>query len=162
MTPGLLARSLTSISRVRSPNPRRTVIHLSGRVGRVHRRRSILERRPAPTGTVTVWEALCSGATIDQIAAPLPDEFHGWVADVAARLHAEVDALDTRIAGTFAEIMGGLPAGFSRKDFALIAARHELRGYLFARLDGKDYRDALWQRVKPSADETPHGMFGQD
>lgn len=45
---------------------------------------------------------------------------------------------------------------------ALIAARHELRGYLFAHLDGKDYRDAMWQQVEPSADETPHGLFGQD
>jgi RNA ligase len=45
---------------------------------------------------------------------------------------------------------------------ALIAARHQLRGYLFAHLDGKDYTGALWQDVKPSADETPHGLFGED
>jgi hypothetical protein len=39
-------------------------------------------------------------------------------------------------------------------DIQIIA---ELRGLLFAHLDGKDYRPALWQQVKPDAGETPHG-----
>jgi len=110
----------------------------------------------------TVWEALVAGVTVEQIAEPLPDEFHGWVKDVSARLHFSVAAFEARVRDTFDAIVSGLPEGFSRKDFALIAAKHELRGYLFAHLDGKDYKDALWQEVKPSADETPHGLFGQD
>jgi RNA ligase len=110
----------------------------------------------------TIWEALVAGATVEQIAEPLPDEFHGWVNEVSARLHASVSAMQARVRDTFESIVSGLPEGFSRKDFALIAAKHDLRGYLFAHLDGKDYKDALWQEVKPSADETPHGLFGQD
>jgi hypothetical protein len=110
----------------------------------------------------TIWEALCAGATVEQIAEPLPDEFHGWVKKVSARLNDAVAALKTAVLDTYETILTGLPEGFSRKDFALTAARHELRGYLFAHLDGKDYTDALWQQVKPSADETPHGLFGQD
>ncbi len=51
----------------------------------------------------------------------------------------------------------GLPAGWSRKDFALVAARHPLRGYLFLRLDGRDCRPGLWQQVRPAADWTPGG-----
>ncbi|HZM75626.1 MAG TPA: hypothetical protein VFC19_07855 [Candidatus Limnocylindrales bacterium] len=110
----------------------------------------------------TIWEALGAGATVEQIAEPLPDEFHGWVKEVSARLRSEVEAIEAAVTDTFQAIVSGLPEGHSRKDFALIAAKHELRGYLFAHLDGKDYRDAMWQQVKPSADETPHGLFGQD
>jgi putative RNA ligase len=110
----------------------------------------------------TVWEALASGATVEQVAAPLPDEFHGWVRQIAARLHTGIADLEHEIEATFQEIIGNLEDGWSRKDFALVAARHALRGYLFARLDGKPYREALWQHVKPPADETPHGLFGQD
>ena len=110
----------------------------------------------------TIWEALCSGITVEQIAEPLPDEFHGWVKGISERLHTEVEAIETEVRNVFESIVSGLPEGHSRKDFALIAAKHELRGYLFAHLDGKDYRDAIWQQVKPSAEETPHGLFGQD
>lgn len=110
----------------------------------------------------TVWEALCAGATVEQIAAPLPDEFHGWVSEICTRLHTEVDTLQAEIIKTFEEIVSGLPDAYSRKDFALVAARSPLRGYLFAHLDGKPYRDALWHSVKPAGDETPHSLLGQD
>jgi RNA ligase len=32
-----------------------------------------------------------------------------------------------------------------------------VRGSLFLRLDGKDYRPALWQRARPAGDRTMHG-----
>jgi putative RNA ligase len=110
----------------------------------------------------TIWEALGAGATVEQIAEPLPDEFHGWIKEVATRLRSEVEAIEAQVREAFETIVSGLPEGYSRKDFALIAAKHGLRGYLFAHLDGKDYREAMWQDVKPSGDETPHGLFGQD
>lgn len=101
--------------------------------------------------TRTIWEALVAGDTVAQICEPLPDEFHGWARAVAADLHAEVESGLAEVERVYQEIVARLPEGFSRKDFALVAARHELRGYLFARLDGKDIRPALWQAVKPEA-----------
>ncbi|MBV1848866.1 RNA ligase [Catellatospora tritici] len=109
-----------------------------------------------------IWEALGAGATVAQIAEPLPDEFHGWITSVADRLRTEMRTRSARIEQTYEQIRAGLPEGWTRKDFALVAGRHELRGYLFARLDGKDYRPALWQEVRPEANETPHGRTFDD
>jgi RNA ligase len=109
-----------------------------------------------------VWEALGAGSTVEEIAAPLPDEFHEWVRAIAARLHSEAAAIASDVVTAFAEIVRNLPEGWSRKDFALVAARREDRGYLFAHLDGKPYRTAIWEQVKPSADETPSGLKQED
>jgi RNA ligase len=107
-----------------------------------------------------VWEALIGGATVEQIASPLPDEFHGWVRDLSARLHAEVEVLAGEVEARFDKLVAefGLPVPgdrAGRKDFATAISRDPLRGYLFARLDGKPYRAALWRQVQPAADEQP-------
>ena len=110
----------------------------------------------------TVWEAIVAGDTVAQICEPLPDEFQPWARAVAERLAAEVDAAAAEVERAFAQILADLPDGHTRKDFALVAARHPLRGLLFARLDGKDFRPALWQQAKPEAGETPHGRSFDD
>ncbi|NUT31699.1 MAG: 2'-5' RNA ligase [Hamadaea sp.] len=110
----------------------------------------------------TVWEALVAGSTVAEICAPLPDEFHTWTEDVAADLAAQVEAGLAQVEEVFTQIVAELPAGHTRKDFALVAARHELRGLLFARLDGKDLRPSLWQSVKPEPGLTPHGRTFDD
>jgi RNA ligase len=96
-----------------------------------------------------VWEAVVSG-TLDELLEPLPDEFHAWATNIAAGLRAEVDVLAAGVESVYAEVVAGLPAGWTRKDFALAVARHPTRGCLFLRLDGKDYSSYLWQRVRPS------------
>jgi RNA ligase len=147
------------------PNREGLVIHVRSTGDRVkikYEEYVYLRRLITGLSARTIWEALGTGATVEQIAEPLPDEFHLWVKEVSARLRSSASALETAVRDTFESIVSGLPEGFSRKDFALVAARHELRGYLFAHLDGKDYADAVWQEVKPSADETPHGLFGED
>lgn len=109
-----------------------------------------------------VWEALITGSTVAEICEPLPDEFHTWTRGVADRLAAEVETAIEEVERVFTEIVASLPEGHTRKEFALMAAQHELRGLLFARLDGKDLRPALWQSVKPEAGETPHGRSSDD
>jgi RNA ligase len=103
----------------------------------------------------TIWEALVAGETIARICEPLPDEFHDWARAVANELHARVESGVTEVERVFQAIVAGLGPQHSRKDFALVAAKHDLRGYLFARLDGKDLRPALWQQYKPEAGQTP-------
>ncbi|MEV4411094.1 RNA ligase [Catellatospora sp. NPDC049609] len=109
-----------------------------------------------------VWAALGEGATVAEIAEPLPDEFHPWVTDLATRLTTALAELEKRVAAAHDQILAGLPEGWSRKDYAMVAGRHELRGYLFAHLDGKPYRRQLWEAVKPDGDETPHGRTFDD
>src|SRR2546430_2518525 len=102
----------------------------------------------------TVWERIDE---LDALVESLPDEFHGWVKAVAAELHAEVDEQLAAIEDAYLSIVDGLPEDWSRKDFALVAGRHPLRAGLFMRLDGKDCRTALWQRIRPAGDWTPSG-----
>lgn len=106
----------------------------------------------------TVWEAVVAGQTVAEICEPLPDEFHPWVAGVIAGLSAEVERLSAGVETAYAGILAGLPEGWVRRDFALLAAPHPERGALFLRLDGRDYRPGLWQRVRPDADQTPTGL----
>jgi RNA ligase len=109
-----------------------------------------------------VWEALGAGSAVVEIAAPLPDEFHDWVRLVADRMTAEAAAIRASVAEAYQMVIESLAEGWTRKDFAMIAARHPLRGFLFAHLDGKSYHDAIWELVKPPADETPHGLGKED
>lgn len=95
----------------------------------------------------TVWERLDD---LDALLDSLPDEFHPWVRGVAAELLAEVDERLAAVEEAYLSIVDGLPEGWSRKDFALVAGRHPLRGPLFLRLDGKDCRPTLIAQVRPS------------
>jgi RNA ligase len=103
----------------------------------------------------TVWEILATGGTLDVLLEPLPDEFHVWARGIAAELTAEVEARAAEVEAAYTALVGGLPAGWGRKEFALAAVRSSHRGELFQRLDGHDYRPGLWQRVRPSADRPP-------
>jgi len=77
---------------------------------------------------------------LEALTQPLPDEFHAWVRGVAADLTSAVEAQAAEVEAAFDEIVAALPDGWGRKEFAARAVRHPLRGALFLRLDGKDYR----------------------
>lgn len=106
----------------------------------------------------TVWEHLCAQKPIAELLEPLPDEFHGWVGDVAARLTATVETQAAEIERAYSTIVTGLPVGFTRKDFALHAVKHPFKWALFARLDGRDYLPDLWKAAKPEAMRGPRGL----
>lgn len=106
--------------------------------------------------TRTVWECLVAGGPaagdpLGALLAPLPDEFHPWVARVAAELTAAVEARAAAVEAGYAAVVADLPAGFTRKEFAARVAGEPDRGLLFLRLDGHDYRPRLWQRVRPES-----------
>jgi RNA ligase len=98
----------------------------------------------------SVWEILATGGDLETLTEPLPDEFHAWVQGVAAELTAEVAARATAVEAAYETIITSLPEGWSRKEYAAQALRSEHRAELFLRLDGKDYRPGLWQRVRPA------------
>lgn len=105
----------------------------------------------------TVWEHLKDGGALEALIAPLPDEFHGWARGVGERLLAAVETQSGEVELAYTEILAGLPAGHTRKEFALVAKEHPLRSCLFARLDRKDYRPDLWKNLRPEA-VGPRGM----
>lgn len=107
----------------------------------------------------TVWEYLGAGGTVAELCEPLPDEFHSWVEDVAARLLAQRDEI-LNDARHFHEAIA--PAVADRKEYAAEAVKHpDLRPWLFMLLDGKDPSAAIWRTLRPSADR-PLVSVGED
>lgn len=111
----------------------------------------------------TVWELLGEKRTIEEIKAPLPEEFWPWVDKVAAELVDSYLLLTERLGQRYEAVqlvLGWDPlrqltrVAPERKDFALawIAATEdapELRPFGFVLYDGKNPRDGLWRLLRP-------------
>lgn len=110
-----------------------------------------------------VWEHLSERRPLDQLITPLPDEFHDWVVDVAARLCKDVDNYADDIEAAYENAVERLPVGYTRKDFALAIKDlpPDLKAGVFARLDGKDYRPMLWKLVRPEGNRNAK-RFSED
>lgn len=106
----------------------------------------------------TVWEHLVAGKPVAELCAALPDEFQGWVCEVAGRLTATVESGASEVETAYSAILASLPPDHTRKDFALIATQHPRKAQLFARLSGKDYRRSLFDECYPSPRVGPRGL----
>lgn len=102
-----------------------------------------------------VWERLGAGEDVAGICRELPDEFHGWVRALAGDLARRRSELLAEIRAGHEAIVAALPEGWSRKDYAALASRSPLRGWLFQVLDGRDPSERIWQSLKPSGDDRP-------
>lgn len=96
-----------------------------------------------------VWEHLAGGGTLEQLAAEVPDEFHGWIRKVGGDLidHHRVACNLARV--EHEQVLHMLPEGFMRKDFALAVADNAVKGLLFQLLDGRDIESAVWKLIRP-------------
>lgn len=113
-----------------------------------------------------VFEALRSGQTVEEICAPIPDEFHSFVRDVADVLRKQVDYRITVSLQMHVWIMGqvmskGVTDREFRKEYALLAKDAQYPSLLFALLDERDITDKVWALFEPSADWVPgnHDRF---
>jgi RNA ligase len=110
-----------------------------------------------------VWQHLIDGKPLEDLVAPLPDEFHPWCRNVAAQVEATVERGVVDIEKAYADVVAGLPVGFTRKDFAAVAVPHPMKWALFLILDGRDPRPELWKRAKPEPYLTPSARsYGED
>lgn len=153
-----LADALTAAPR---PNAEGLVVHFIDTDERVKIKQEDyvrLHRIVTGLNERTIWEHLCAGLPLTELLESLPDEFHEWVRDVAARLTATVESQAAEVEHAYSTIVADLPTGFSRKDFALVAVKNPLKWALFAKLDGKAYVPDLWKNSKPAALRGPHGI----
>ena len=108
----------------------------------------------------SVWEHLAAhDGRYTELLASVPDEFHGWVDEVAAGLIAEHSALSGLVHAVYHDAVAYAPeyvvdlmrTGPSRRHFAYwVRENHpEMAGYLFSLLDGKDISPAIWKALKP-------------
>jgi RNA ligase len=150
-----------------SPRPNREglVIHFVDADLRVKVKQSAyVEAHRLVTGVSErrVWEELSAGRDIEPWLEAVPDEFYCLVSatrdDLVAR-HRELRAeLDQR----FAQLVGSLEEGWTRKDFALAVAQLQhwpLAKGLFTLLDGHDPTELVWRQLRP---ENHVPFFGRD
>lgn len=103
----------------------------------------------------SVWEHLAAGEDFDALVATVPDEFHTWLARVAAGLRADVETITTTAQR---ELDKAVTAAGGRFVERRILAEHIKTtthpGLCFALLDGKAIDAKVWRMVKPDR-ETP-------
>lgn len=110
-----------------------------------------------------VYEALSNGQTVEEICAPLPDEFHDFVRDVAEYLDTKANERFQKAVQEFdyienylrdlRELEQGDP-GF-RKEFALMAKDSFYPSLLFLLLDGREITSKIWEKLEPVAAWVP-------
>lgn len=100
----------------------------------------------------TVWEWLGDGKTVGDLCAEVPDDFHGWITDVAGQLTTEAETIIETAKRAHAVTLRLLPDGFDRGDYARAVSGYHCKPYLFLLLDDNEAkaRDLAWRSVKPS------------
>lgn len=92
-----------------------------------------------------IWELLASGKEPD--LENVPDEFHEWYRKQRTELEGRYREIERKAF----EVFKATPKLPTRKDYAMaFVPNKELSPILFAMLDGKDYSDTIWKRVKPN------------
>lgn len=107
-----------------------------------------------------VYEALRSGQTVEDVCAPLPDEFHQFVRDVAMVIREKVAYRMVASKRAHDYIMNyvtrkGVTGKEFRKEYALLAKDTQYPSLLFGLLDERDITDKVWSFFEPSAEWTP-------
>jgi RNA ligase len=102
-----------------------------------------------------VWEQLGDGKDTAAICEPLPDELHDWVKQVASDLCGQLEEIQVAAEDEHDRIERSLPEGWTRKDYAAVAAKSPNRAWLFMLLDGRDPVDKIWRTLRPSGDNRP-------
>ena len=92
--------------------------------------------------SLSIWEYLKEGQSLDEILDRVPDEFYQWVRKTNEDLHAAFRNVEERARAEF-KVLG------NRKETALYFQQCTYPALLFAMLDGKDYAPAIWKLIRP-------------
>ncbi|XAO35323.1 RNA ligase [Streptomyces phage Francob] len=105
-----------------------------------------------------VWERLSKGESRDTVCASLPDEFHGFVDQVADELEQKFKEIYHGSHQSYCDILNKMPGKSSlpksewRKLFASYAVKMPNYDLLFNYLDNRPVHDAIWKMIRPKGD----------
>lgn len=101
-----------------------------------------LHRIITQVSTISIWEHLRNGQTLDVIIDQVPDEFYNWVKSIETNLIEEYKAIEALCISNF-KVME------DRKATAHYFRTLPYSKILFAMLDNKDYSDMIWRELRP-------------
>jgi len=113
----------------------------------------------------TVWQSLSQKIPFRDLIENLPDEFHPWVTktwdDLCDKYDNILDQIDEEyeLAISLTEQAMGdkFDTATHRKIFAKYAKDSPFAGFLFSKLDQKNYSNKVWELIRPGANITPSG-----
>lgn len=94
---------------------------------------------------IGIWEMLRDGMSLDDIIKDVPDEFFKWVFKIKDKLKQDFAIIEYKANQTFLKAKE-LP---TRKEQAELIREESYPGIVFAMLDGKDYKPAVWKLIRP-------------
>lgn len=98
----------------------------------------------------TIWEALVRGDA-DELISSLPDEFYNWASEIKHNLTVEKMCLASSALDAHRSVVESLPEGYTRKEFAQEAIKHEIKSALFLLEDGREEEASTWawNQIRP-------------
>lgn len=95
----------------------------------------------------SIWDCLAHGQDIREYIENVPDEFYQWVLKVKTDLESQYKTHEADCLAAF-ETVRNLP---TRKDQALHLQAHykEVMNVVFKMLDGGDYSEGIWKKLRP-------------
>jgi T4 RnlA family RNA ligase len=101
-----------------------------------------LHRIITQVSTLSIWEYLKTGQSLNEIIEHVPDEFYDWVKATKNDLEAQFTAIETQCKADYKELD-------SRKETAFYFMTCTYPNVLFAMLDKKEYASIIWKMLKP-------------
>ena len=98
-----------------------------------------------------IWDILKNSQDLTAIVETVPDEFHKWVMEVAAKLEKQFFEIAIEVGKDFEFCMNSSNNAENRKDFAMLATKTKYPACMFALLDKDPARadDNIWKLIKP-------------
>ena len=99
-----------------------------------------------------IIDAAPSGNWMEELLRIVPEEFATWATATAERITGAVDAWENNLGALLSAIAEQLQIeNLSRKEWAAAIQKQpvDLRGALFAALDGKEVRPFAWRAIRP-------------
>jgi RNA ligase len=95
--------------------------------------------------TKTIWEHLSNELSMNELLERVPDEFYNWVKTTINNLNTQYQQIESECISKFQSVKHIQ----SRKEFAQTVNNFEYKDMLFKMLDGKEYKQTIWRRLKP-------------
>jgi RNA ligase len=101
-----------------------------------------LHRIITQVSTINIWEYLKSNECLDEILEKIPDEFFDWVKQTKDDLLNQYQMIENQCKNDFKV----LP---TQKESALYFQTCQYPSILFCMLNGKNYSDTIWRKIRP-------------